>query len=49
MQSEAPIPPEELDKETVMALESLGIKVEPKALVCYSTQEQYEQEMGLYL
>ena len=43
------IPPEELDKETVMALESLGIKVEPKALVCYSTQEQYEQEMGLYL
>ena len=49
MQQEPPIPPEELDKETVMALESLGIKVEPKALVCYSTQEQYEQEMGLYL
>jgi len=49
MQTDPPIPPDELDKETVMALEALGIKVEPKALVCYSTQEQYEQQMGLYL
>ena len=49
MQYEPPIPPDELDKETLMALEALGIKVEPKALVCYSTREQYEQQMGLYL
>ena len=49
MQTEPPPQPDELDKETVMALESLGIKVEPKALACYSTREQYEQQMGLYL
>jgi hypothetical protein len=50
MQYEPPIERGELDKMTVMELEALGIKVEPKALVYYSANEPYEEErMGFYL
>jgi hypothetical protein len=50
MQYEPPIERGELDKMTVMELEALGIKVEPKALVYYSANESYEEErMGFYL
>ena len=50
MQYEPPIERGELDKMTVMELEALGIKVEPKALVYYSANEPYEEErMEFYL
>ena len=50
MQYEPPILPRQLDKLTVMELEALGIKVEPKALVYYSAnRQQEEQEFGFYL
>ena len=50
MQYEPPIEHGELDKMTVMELEALGIKVEPKAFVYYSVNEPYEEErMGFYL
>ena len=50
MQYEPPIERGELDKMTVMELEAMGIKVEPKALVYYSANEPYEEErMGFYL
>ena len=34
---------------TVMMLEAMGIKVEPKALVYYSTNNEYENKYGLYM
>ena len=50
MQYEPPIERGELDKMTVMELEAMGIKVEPKAFVYYSANEPYEEErMGFYL
>ena len=50
MQYEPPIERGELDKMTVMELEAMGIKVEPKALAYYSANESYEEErMGFYL
>jgi hypothetical protein len=50
MQYVPPIERGELDKMTVMELEALGIKVEPKAFVYYSANEPYEEErMGFYL
>ena len=49
-QYEPPVLPSQLDKLTVMELEALGIKIEPKALVYYSANEQQEeQEFGFYL
>ena len=50
MKYEPPIERHELDKLTVMELEAVGIKVEPKALVYYSANDPYEQEeMGFYM
>jgi hypothetical protein len=50
MQYEPPIERGELDKMTVMELEAMGIKVEPKALAYYSANENYEREdIGFYL
>ena len=44
-----PVEDHQLDKMTVMMLEAMGIKVEPKALVYYSanTQQEEEQRYGL--
>ncbi|MBR2353422.1 MAG: relaxase/mobilization nuclease domain-containing protein, partial [Clostridia bacterium] len=44
-----PIEDHQLDKMTVMMLESMGIKVEPKALLKYSANNEQEQEYGLYM
>ena len=41
-----PVDEHQLDKLTVMILESTGIKVEPKALVYYSANNQQEEEQG---
>jgi hypothetical protein len=50
MAYDPPIEREELDKMTLMQLEAMGIKVEPKALAYYSANEHYEEErMGFYL
>lgn len=50
MQYEPPIERGELDKMTVMELEAMGIKVEPKAFAYYSANEHYEREdIGFYL
>ena len=46
-----PVEDYQIDKLTVMELEMLGIKVEPKALLqysAYSTQEE-DQGFGFYL
>ena len=43
-----PQPVKELSHAEKLKLEKiLGKKVEPKAFACYSTQEEYEQAMGL--
>lgn len=34
---------------TVMMLEMMGIKVEPKALLQYSANNEYDNEYGLYM
>ena len=39
-----PVEDHQLDKMTVMMLEAMGIKVEPKALVYYSANNQQEEE-----
>ena len=50
MQYDPPIERDELDKMTIMEIEALGIKVEPKALAYYSANENCEREdMGFYL
>ena len=41
-----PVEDHQLDKMTVMMLEMMGIKVEPKALVYYSANNQQEEEQG---
>ena len=41
-----PVEDHQLDKMTVMILESMGIKVEPKALFHYSANNQQEEEQG---
>ena len=41
-----PIDERHLDKLTIMILESMGIKVEPKALVYYSANNQQDEEQG---
>ena len=41
-----PVEDHQLDKMTVMMLEMMGIKVEPKALVYYSANNQQEKEQG---
>ena len=41
-----PVEDHQLDKMTVMILEAMGIKVEPKALVHYSANNQQEEEQG---
>ena len=41
-----PVEDHQLDKMTVMILEAMGIKVEPKALVYYSANNQQEEEQG---
>lgn len=50
MQFEPPVERHQLDKLTIMELEALGIKVEPKALVYYSANSgQDDQQMGFCL
>ena len=44
-----PVDDRQLDKMTVMMLEAMGIKVEPKALVYYGTNNEYENKYGLYM
>ena len=44
-----PVEDHQLDKMTVMMLEALGIKVEPKALLKYSANNEQEYEYGLYM
>ena len=44
-----PVEDHQLDKMTVMMLEMMGIKVEPKALLQYSANNERENEYGLYL
>ena len=46
-----PVDERQLDKMTVMMLEAMGIKVEPKALVYYSANESQEEKQiyGLWL
>ena len=46
-----PVENHQLDKMTVMILESMGIKVEPKALFHYSAYNQQEEEQvyGLWM
>ena len=34
---------------TVMMLEMMGIKVEPKSLLQYSANNEYDNEYGLYM
>ena len=41
-----PVDERQLDKMTVMMLEAMGIKVEPKAIVYYSANNQQEEEQG---
>ena len=41
-----PVEDHQLDKMTVMILESMGIKVEPKALFHYSANNQQDEEQG---
>lgn len=41
-----PVEEHQLDKMTVMMLEAMGIKVEPKALVYYSANDRQEEEQG---
>ena len=41
--------PDSVDKMTVMMLEEMGIKVEPKALLQYSANNEYDNEYGLYM
>ena len=44
-------PPElnQLDKLTIMQLEMMGIKVEPKAFLHYNVSEDREHEYGFYM
>ena len=44
-----PVEDHQLDKMTVMMLEMMGIKVEPKALLHYSANNEPEHEYGLYM
>ena len=44
-----PVEDHQLDKMTVMMLEMMGIKVEPKALLQYSANNERENEYGLYM
>ena len=44
-----PVEDHKLDKMTVMMLEEMGIKVEPKALLKYSASNEQENEYGLYM
>ena len=44
-----PVEDHQLDKMTVMMLEMMGIKVEPKALIQYSANNECENEYGLYM
>ena len=44
-----PVEDHQLDKMTVMMLEAMGIKVEPKALLQYSANNEYDNEYGLYM
>lgn len=44
-----PVEDHQLDKMTVMMLEMMGIKVEPKALLQYSANQERENEYGLYM
>lgn len=44
-----PVEEHQLDKMTVMMLEMMGIKVEPKALLQYSANNERENEYGLYM
>ncbi len=46
-----PIDDQQVDKMTVMMLEMMGIKVEPKALIYYSANDPQEekQKYGLWL
>lgn len=45
-----PQPVKELSYDEKLKLEKiLGKKIEPKAFACYSTQEEYEQAMGLIM
>ncbi len=44
-----PVEDHQLDKMTVMMLEMMGIKVEPKALLQYSANQKRENEYGLYM
>lgn len=44
-----PVEDHQLDKMTVMMLEMMGIKVEPKALIQYSANSERENEYGLYM
>ena len=41
-----PVDEHQLDKMTIMMLEMMGIKVEPKALLHYSANDSQEQEQG---
>ena len=41
-----PVEDHQLDKMTVMILESMGIKVEPKAIFHYSANNQQKEEQG---
>ena len=44
-----PVEDHQLDKMTVMMLEMMGIKVEPKAFLQYSANQERENEYGLYM
>ena len=44
-----PVEEHQLDKMTIMMLEEMGIKVEPKAFIKYSTNNEPENEYGLYM
>lgn len=44
-----PVDDRQLDKMTVMMLEMMGIKVEPKALFHYSANNEHENKYGFYM
>lgn len=44
-----PVEEHQLDKMTMMMLEMMGIKVEPRALIQYSASNERENEYGLYM